>query len=648
MTSSRDRLLAALVALAALLAFANSLRGAFVYDDRKQILENHLIQEPALLGRAVTSDVWAFKGDRDEAWSNYWRPGFVLALAAQYAAFGADSPLPWHAVSLLLHALASVLAFAWLRRLQLGSTAAAAAALLFAVHPAHVESVAWIAGQPDLLATVFLLTTLLALPRLLLALPLYALALSCKELAVLFPALVFAQHWLQDANNDPSSGGSGEALEPGGEGERRRVAARPAPAPDELPERAEGALPTGRRFARAARAALPFAALALLFLVARQAVVGRTSIDVPWALSPLELALTAPSLLAFYLRQTLLPLWLGPSYPLRAVTLDNLGLANFALPLLALTATALVVLLATRREPRGRLLALLFALPLLPALYVNAFIQEQLVHDRYLYLPLLGALGLLALLAERALAPHGRISRQTIGLAGLALVALALAQTTRYNRAWGSELALWTWAVETDPSSAFNHAQLGHALLEAGRNAEAKTALERALAIRPVTTALLDRAQLHRREGKLDAARADLELVLAAQPDNPFAVEGLAQLFTQSGRLDEAAALLARGRDAIPYRACSMSSNRGVVLYLAGRKDEALAELEAAQPLVGSERTAACARAAFHLGSLYRELGRGEDARRAFRRFLTATERASDAGTLSLRRQAEASLSAAP
>src|SRR5262245_61156011 len=84
--------------------FANGLKGRFIYDDTKQIVKNELIQQGRYFGKALTSDVWGFKGEKGEAWSNYWRPVFILWLIANFRLFGIDNPAGWHVTSVLLHA----------------------------------------------------------------------------------------------------------------------------------------------------------------------------------------------------------------------------------------------------------------------------------------------------------------------------------------------------------------------------------------------------------------------------------------------------------------------------------------------------------------------------------------------------------------
>ncbi len=70
----------AVACILVLAAYANGIGGVFVYDDRSQIVDNHLIQENRFLWKALSEDVWAFKGERDEAWEQLLAPAFILWL----------------------------------------------------------------------------------------------------------------------------------------------------------------------------------------------------------------------------------------------------------------------------------------------------------------------------------------------------------------------------------------------------------------------------------------------------------------------------------------------------------------------------------------------------------------------------------------
>jgi len=612
----RHGLVCLALAAASVAPFLPGLRGAFVYDDVKQIVGNPLIQDDARIGTALTSDVWAFKGDRGETWSNYWRPGFVLWLVANHRLFGLRSTLGWHAASLALHAAATLIGYAVLLRLGLGAALAAAVSLLFAVHPAHVESVAWISGAPDPLLAVPLLGALWCVLAArgrrrwawwIAAVVLHVAALAVKEIAVLFPAVV-AVAWA--ATRKESS-------------PRRRAA---------------GAL----------GAAAPFAVASALYLVARVLLLGRVQVATRWSMGLPGILLNAPQLLVFYLRQSLWPVSLGPSYPLRAVRPGALDAAGLWVPLAIVAVASLVAWRLARGRVAGQVGLALFLLLLLPAFNIDAFIPEQLVHDRYLYVPLLGLLALvvppLAQGAARLFRfEPPRAERLVLGLAACLALPLGMA-SARYARAWTSERALWERGVRSDPGSSVNWAQYGHALLQDGDLDRARAAVDRALAIGPVTSGFLTRAEIAVRQKRFEAAEADLQTVLAEQPDNPLAYERLAFAYQAQGRWADAEAALRKGREWIPYRRCAFGSNLAVILYQAGRKAEALSELEQARALAASEPTPACRAGLVRLGALYAEMGRRADAARVFADYLRVSAPFDDPETRATRATVERAL----
>jgi hypothetical protein len=296
-----------LIAVVVFAVFANSLGGDFVYDDQRQILRNPLIQDPSLYSKALTSDVWAFKGDGTIAASNYYRPVFVGWMILNFLFFG-TSPFGWHLLNVLLHLGVTLLAFGLARRFNLSRTAAFVVALIFGIHPIHTESVAWISGAPDPLFSLFLLAAIwfckndadayrsddrraLLSVNLGLALVFFVLALGSKEIGMLcFPifALLYAP----------------------------------------LGESPQGAFNLRRGLLRA----VPFAALAAMFFVFRWIALGAVRLPVDGGSASLgESVISAPAIFVFYLAQIFAPSGLGPNYPLRIVT--EPGLMTFVLPL---------------------------------------------------------------------------------------------------------------------------------------------------------------------------------------------------------------------------------------------------------------------------------------------------------------------------
>lgn len=598
-STAPPRWLVPAVLVLAALAFVTAIDGAFVYDDTWQIVANPLIQENALIGEALTSDVWAFKGAEasDEARSNYWRPTFVAWMIVNHRLFGLN-PFGWHLTNILLHVLVTGLVLLLARRLGLNGWLSAAIAVLFAVHPVHVESVAWIAGSPDVLLGAALLGALLLVAdaldhsgwwRWALAILLAGVAMGAKEVGIMAPFLVAALVMTQ--------------------------------APD-------GAPSWKARVPMALKAAAPFAALAVVYVLLRQAVLGQFAQETSWDHGFLEAALTAPALLFFYLRQLVVPFELGPSYPLRPLGPDGLSITSFWGPLLAV---GLAVAGALWMARRGRIQAFglaLFALLLLPAFNIPAFPPEHLVHDRYLYVPLLGVLLLVIPTVATWLAEGRRTSAQaaTRTFYGAALLAIPLlALTLSYSRVWTSELTLWERNIETDPTSAFAWSQYGVALRDEGRTAEAGQAFARSLDLRPMSTAVLGQADGLIAAGQLDEAERVLRMLVQQEPSRPGPYERLAVIYQQQERLDEAEAALRNGLAYNPALGCSFGSNLGVVLYLQGRTDEARSTLEEALQQADRELAPACWVGHFHLGNLEREAGDHEAARTQFERYLALT-----------------------
>jgi tetratricopeptide (TPR) repeat protein len=582
------------------LVYTNTLGGEFVYDDQRQIVRNTLIQDGSQFWRALTSDVWAFKGG-DHAVSNYWRPSYVLWMILNFRCFGLGV-FGWHLANILLHVGVVALLFALLKRLKVAPPVAGAIALIFAIHPAHAESVAWISGAPDLLLATALLGSswfviLLGKKRTPLrwagALGLYAVALGAKEVAILFPLVVLALLRSKQAEDGKEVSWSG-----------------------------------------ALSIAWPFGAVALAYVITRTAILGSTQQLPEGSASLGEAILSAPAVFAFYLRQMIFPYWIGPSYPLRAVTLDKIGLANFVIPL---GVCALAAWWMTRMAGRSKIarvgLALLMV-PLIPAMYIVAFHPEQLVHDRYLYLPLLGFLlltvPLLAALCQR-FAGDRPLGSWLIFAFG-AIVAIPLgAQTIRYNRAWTSNLALWEWGVRTDPNSSFNYQLYGVQLQEAKRPEEAIAAFDRSIAIHPTPATTVARATALIDQKRFADAERDLRQLTSKRVEevNAYtmyqAYERLAISLTQQNKLSDAATSVAEARRRLPQYSAALTEKLAVILYQGGQKSEALNELSSVRDKARAEMLPEARLIFFRLGLLHRELGHAQEARDAFQEFLSLT-----------------------
>jgi tetratricopeptide (TPR) repeat protein len=582
------------------LVFGNTLVGDFVYDDSRQILRNALIHDNSLIWKALTSDVWAFKGDGSVAASNYWRPTFTAWHIINFRLFGTN-PFGWHFSNLLLHSGVCVLSYALLRRWSFSAAAAFTVSLLFAIHPIHVESVAWISGSPDMLFALAFLGSLWFVQdyaegsqtrSLVLTVILYAIALGAKEIGIVcLPVFYFV---LSDgvAKKKPQSANTPLFL---------------------------------------------LAATAAVYFIARWVILGAFSRPPEDAIRLSEAILSVPLMFVFYLRQIFFPYWLGANYPLEPVT--QIGLLNFIIPALVSLAALAGMYFLSKKLTSGKLAVALFLLPLVTAMNATAFTPEQMVHDRYLYLPLLGVLMLVVAFAARF------ITERNLLIVGLGLSVVLAIPAFLYNSAWASELSLWAWTTTVD-NSAFTSMQHANALTAAGRNNEAIEAFSQAIERKPTMRGFLGRARVYVSAKQLQQAENDLNRALQFPPEKIEAYalyqvyESLGIVYVEQGRFDAAAKSFRDARVKLPIYAAALTEKLAVVLYQNGQKDVALSELESARAQARKELLPESKSIFLRLGMLYAERGQKDEARIALREYLDLTSAIKDADTLADRGQA--------
>ncbi len=502
---------AALVGALAVAVYLPSLRNDFVWDD-PIVLERQL---PYFDGPAD-----AFFPPRDvPQWSaHYYRPLVVVSYLLDDLAVRAAYPpearaegrrLVFHATPVLLHGLASALVVALgaalarrFRGQQSTLAVPVAAGLLFAVHPVHVESVAWLAGRSDLLCAVFALAAILAWLR----------YLETRRAAWLPAAAALALAAMLSKE-------VGLAL----------VALLPLLAL--LPRHGTGPPAHDARRAAGLAAAVAGLAAALALALRWAAAASGPGTAIAWT-DPLRRIFAA---LGWYAAKLIWPV------PLSAFVDRVPGSAGLAIAG-ALVAGGIGTLvgasLARRRAGAEAFAAALFLLPLAPALAVAAgTIAATPLAERYLYLPSAGALLLAALVVEnlalrRWPAAGRRAAAIVLGLAA-AIAAVALPASLVRQRAWRDDLAFWSDAAEKAPGAWLAQDALGTALVDAGRAPEAEARFRRAaeLATRPP-----DRARAHANLGSLysrqqrwDAAVAEYRAALADDPGLDTAHANLAQ-----------------------------------------------------------------------------------------------------------------------
>jgi len=538
-----------LVIGATILPFLPALTYGFVYDDDVQVLDTVALRSWQSPAAFFIKSVWIPGKSALPISYRYYRPLFFLWLRLSAAVFGLHA-FWWHLASILAHVGATALVFFFLRRHFLNPWASTVGALIFGLHPAHMESVAWISGVTDPLAATAILGSLLLWfrkresPSIRLqagALGLYAAALLCKETAVVMPGLVFVYTlWHLRGNADAAS--------------------RPA-----------GLLKI------ALREALPFAGVAGVYLGVRLALLHSLP-KMAGSVSRHDVLLSAPSIFLFYLRHLLWPFGLRLFYDFRVITdARDMG---FWIPLAVLGILGAGLLYGLRR-PRGVVIpaaAAWVAIPILPVADIALFQRDDFVHDRYLYLPVLGLAIVCGALLEHLISG----ARQSVGkrlalpcvtllLAGMA--ALTAVQSTQ----WQNNLALYTRAAEHSANTMARN-NLASEYAARGRLQEAKTILVGVTQDRPdFWLADYNLGYVNYRLNQLDGAETFLRRSIALNPEDPDGHVYLGLTFFREGRSQEAAAQL---REAIAQKADGEGYHfaLGVVLREQGHVEEARAE----------------------------------------------------------------------
>lgn len=612
--------------LLATFLYVNTLHGEFVYDDTPQIARNTLIQDQSNLWRALFSDVWAFKRGDAAAVSNYWRPSFVLWLIVNFQMFGLDT-FGWHLLNIMLHVGVVAMSFALLRRLKVPPWVAGSIAVLFAVHPVHTESIAWISGSPDLILSLALLASMWCVHSLgqkqtklrwALALVFFVIALGAKEIAIFYPIIVVMLLW--------------------------------------RPEREYGEV--GLAWSKVLRIALPFAGAAILYVIIRQSILGQIAQWPEGGADAKSTLLSIPMVFTFYLRQIVFPVVIGPSYPIRAVTLSNIGLVNFVIPLVISLVAGGAMLWLAYRNKLARLGLALFVLPLIPAMNIGAFDPEQIVHDRYLYLPLLGFLivivPLVAGLLERAKLSDANLRPWLLFAVAIALCVPLSVQTFRYNRVWLSNGVLWQWAIKTDPTGSINYVQYGAEMLKQKRYVDAAASYERAIQMRPQNLGYLGRGVSLTGLERFDEAERDLRMIIS-QPTERVpshvmyqAYEGLAVNYQDQKKLNEAATTLDEARKRLPQYRAALTEKLAIILYIGGKKEEAYAQLDDVRAQARRETLPESRFVFYRIGLLAKELGHYGEARAAFQEYLALTTSMEDDEFKQTRAESEEALRSLP
>ena len=501
---------------------------------------NYITENPAVQGGFSWSNVaWAFTTTHEP----YWHPLTWLSHMLDVSLFGMDPG--WHHVTnLLIHLGATLVLFSVLRRMTHETGKSAFVAAIFAVHPLHVESVAWLAERKDVLSTFFLAITIWlyvryvegpGLTRYLFVVVAYALALMAKPMVVTLPlVLLLLDVWPL------------------------------------------GRVSRGQRWLSALVDKIPLLVMALgtsLTTIIVQKNVGAVpGLDVLPLRSRIANALAG---YMTYLSRTIWPAHLSAFYPLHVypawVTL---------VCALVLGMVTVVAFLLRARQPYVLVGWLWFLITVAP---VVGLIQagEQATADRFMYVPMIG-LSLIAAWEGDVLLK--RIGVGTRGATAVAAVLIAAyAMTARVQTGyWADSLTLWRRAADITDRNYVAYEKIGEALRDRGEFDPAAANYEQALRLAPAGSPVYE-ATLHNslglvrvRQGRPDEAEPHFVEAVRLDPGFAEAQNNYGNALAAQGRYDEA---IARYRAALAIKPGFMEALVGIggSLVRVGRPAEALA-----------------------------------------------------------------------
>ncbi len=566
----------ALLLLATLAAYQPAWHGAPLWDDEAHLTRGDLQSLDGL------RRIWIEPG----ATQQYY-PLLHTAFWVFHALWG-DAPLGYHLANIVLHAVSAFLLGLVLRRLAVPWPWLAA--WIFALHPVHVESVAWMSELKNTLSGALALAAALAYlhfdthrrrPWYALAAGLFLAALLSKTVTATLPALLLVAIWWSRGRIDV----------------RRDVR------------------PLAPLFALGA-------AFGALTVWAERTLIGARGAG--FDLSPLERVLLAGRAFWFHLRTLLWPNDLSFVYPRWEVSAQEWWQYGYTLAVLAL----LVAAWWWRTRSRAPLAALLgYAIALAPALgFVDVYpFRFSYVADHFQYLASIAMIAFVAGALGTAVA-RTRLSQPWLRVAAACLVVLPLGWLTwRQSHDYVDEETLYRATIRRNPSAWLAHNNLAVLLLASDVD-QAMAHLDEALRLNPDYPEAHDNRGLALQLlGRHEEALVEHEAALRLEPVFPQARNNLGMALQKLGRLEEAAGAY-REVAALRPESPQGHANLGTVLLALGRPADAVPAYERAlaiDPSLDDVR--------YSLATALARTGRTEESIARFREILAVEPQAADA-----------------
>ena len=545
--SRRETLQVCFLLLLAFATYANSLLNGFIYDDSQQILGNPYVHSFRHVREIFTTSVWSFQGA--EGVLSYYRPLMTFGYMLCWRLFG-SVPLGYHIVSVVMNAVIVLLVFFVGRRLFRDDVVAFAAATIFALHPVHTESVAWVAGVTDLELTLFYLLTFwlfldisrVGRPRIwlryILMMASFGLALLSKEQAATLPVLATVyEHFYREDRAETTS------------------------------------------YQKFSRYGVLWVTVGVYIFVRAHLLGALLPGNRHESISYYEVLLSASSLFGKYVGKLLWPVHLALFYDIhKSISLFQpaviLGLASLFVCCLLIRWTGM--------QRPASFAVVWFVLTLAPVLNMRWMISNVFA-ERYLYLPSVGfswlaAYGVRKLWLLLDLRPAVWRGALACSLGALGIVCVML--TVRQNSVWRDQETFIRHSLASSADGGFTRANLGAIEWDRGDVAGAEREWLQAFGEQPKNAILLeDLALLYAKQQRNQDAIDYFQRAIQLQPKYVHAHLSFGKFYQDLGRMADAEA---EYRTAVRLSPLSIQARNelGELLFSEGRLTEAAQEFQ--------------------------------------------------------------------
>ncbi len=443
-------------------------------DDNIYVTENYHIKS----GITLQSIRWAFS----TTYAEFWHPLTWLSLMADYELYGLHAG-GYHVTNLIFHILSTLLLF-WLFSRMTGEIwKSAFVAAFFALHPLHVESVAWISERKDVLSAFFWMLTLClyvfytekqSIKRYLLVVFSFVLALLSKPMVVTLPVvMILLDYW-----------------------PLKRFELRK----DNL-------------FAWQIKEKLPLLMLSAVFSVIT-IFAQQKPYDPEASFALTSRLINVPVTFVTYLIKTFRPYDLAIIYPFSA----QIPVWQAAGAILLIIAITVAVMMTVRRQPYLFVGWFWYAIIVAPVIGIIQ-VGNQAMADRYTYLPLIG-IGIMLAWGVPMLLQHKVPSKKILSSAAIIFLTFLALLAWKQCGYWKSSRGICSHTIRVTKDNYVAHINLGSVLFDEGKNEEAIRHFNEVIRIRPgLILSYNKRGLAYAKLGQYQKAFEDLNNVIRLKPD---------------------------------------------------------------------------------------------------------------------------------